>query len=312
MDDLSLKIKISNQILDNSIDLLLDGVESMKHHRDGPFYWSSSPKKSALLAVTIGVELLLKAKIVSLDWRQLFENPNKADKARILDGSLFSVRFENILNRIELISTITFSKQTQDDIEEIRKIRNKIVHYHYDAKGDEIIKLIATAIGIYIEFYREHIFKQFYEEIDRTRDIDRELKGEKDYVINRIETIKKHISEKPRPYTYYFSECNECLQDVFVIKDMQTVLCSYCLNEESIQEKAESHSEYKNKTTVCPKCHFNSMAALHDLDKEPEAWQCIICGHYINYPAKWGLGDKTSSVDSIRLEFRGKPFIPII
>lgn len=311
MDDLEINIKISGQILKNSIDLLLDGVESLKHKRYGRFFWSNPPNKSALLAVTTGVELLLKAKIASLDWKQLFEFPQKANKNKILDGSLFSVRFENILGRIESISSIRFSKQTKDDIEQIRTSRNQLVHHNYKGDNSDIVRLIANAIGIYIEFYREHIFEQFCEEIDQTDEIDKELKNEKEYVQSRIQTINTHIVNRPRPYTYYFSECMECLQNVFVLKDKDTALCYYCRHETSVREIAEDHSEFNKSAKICPKCGCESMTALHQSSDEPEAWDCIICGNYENYPRTWYLRDNTRSEDSIRDEFRGVPFIQI-
>ena len=311
MDDTSVNIKVSSQILRNSIDLLLDGVESMKHRRYGRSFWSNHPKKSALLAVTSSIELLLKSKIASLDWKQVFEMPAKADLNKIINGNFLSVRFEKIIKRIESISPIRFALQTKDDIEQIGQVRNKIVHFNYEGECSEIVHLIANAIGIYIEFYREYIFEQFCEEVDQTAEIDKELKNENDYVQSRIQTIKAHIVNKPKPYTNYFSECIECLQDVFILKNKKTALCYFCRHECDIREIAKSHSEYNNSVKTCSQCGCESMTALHSSAVEPEAWDCVICGHFDNYPRIWVLGNSTSSHDSIRNEFRDIPFLKI-
>jgi hypothetical protein len=120
------------------------------------------------------------------------------------------------LTRIEEISDTNFSDKTKKDIEKIRQIRNKIAHFHYDTKSEEFISFISIGLNIFIEFYRNYVFADFCEDKDRTQDIDADLKDVKNYVINRLITLKEKYKSFDKPKTYYFTECNNCYQDAFI------------------------------------------------------------------------------------------------
>jgi len=299
-----INIRVSSNLLDNSLDLFLDGVESIKKRRSGKSFSLLPELKSSLLAITIGVELLVKAKIASVEWKQIFKNPSKANISKIIDGTLMSINFEKCLSRIENISSIRFDLKSKNDIEQIRIIRNKIAHYHHKPNDGEILSLIVNAIGFYLRFYQEQIFDSFCEEEDRTKYVDRDLKDVKQYVKLRVKAIKELIKDKQKPITRYFCECPECLQDVYVLKDNMTAVCSFCKYEEDIKEVAITHSEIKDVVKYCPKCSCESMHSFHDDKIEEEAWQCIVCGFYINRPYTWRLGNREKTRDSIRDEFR--------
>lgn len=304
--DISLNIRVSSNLLENSFDFLFAGVNILKRNDEDYCFWKKPKEiKAALLSITTAIELLLKAKIASVDWVQIFNEPSQAEQSKILSGEFFSLKFESCFKRLKSISSIEFDKKTIDDIEQIRKIRNRITHYHSDTDGRELLGLTATGLDIFIEFYRKHIIKDFCEGYDRTAEIDGELKSIKDYVQIRLKTLRESNMNKVKPVTFHFSECGVCLQDVFILKDDQTVLCTFCGNEEDIKESAMAYSNFQEQIRLCPKCTRESMAALHQsVAEEEEAWQCIICGYYINRPQMWMLRDGTHSLDSVKEEYR--------
>ncbi len=302
-----MNIRTSSNILNNSFDLLFPTIDILKRF-DGKLFSVADDKelKAALITITTSVELLLKCKIAFVDWTQIFQYPNKADKIKLLNGDFFSVKFEDCLTRIESISSIKFSDKTKDDIDKIRKIRNKITHFHYDTKCEEFISLISIGLDIFIEFYRNYILTEFCEDKDRTKDIDSDLKEVKNYVSTRLITLKEKYKAFDKPKTFYFCECNNCLQDAFIIQDKNTVKCTFCGQEDDIKWIAEVHSTFEDNTKLCPVCTFHSMTAIHSKDDKEEAWDCVICGHFINKPRQWHISfhDNLISTNSIKEEYK--------
>lgn len=305
-ENFKMNIQISSNILNNSFDLLYPTIEIFNRF-DGKMFSVADDKelKGALITVTTSIELLLKSKIASIDWTQLFQRHTEADKNKLLRGDFDSVNFNKCLTRLESISQIKFSDKTKSDINKIREIRNKITHFHFDTKCDEFISLISVGLDIFIEFYRNYIFIDLCEDKDRTKEIDNELKGIKKYVNTRIMTLNEKFKTSDRPKTFYFCECSNCLQDAFIIKDKNTVKCIFCGHEDNINWIAEIHSNFNGNTRHCPKCKFHSMTAIHSKEDEKEAWDCVICGHFINKPRQWSNSlDNSISTDSIKEEFR--------
>ena len=132
-ENFKMNIRTSSNILNNSFDLLYPTIEIFKRF-DGKMFSIADDKelKAALITTTTCVELLLKSKIASIDWTQLFQTQNKADKNKLINGNFYSVKFEDCLDRIESISPIRFNEKTKTDIDRIRQIRNKITHFHFD------------------------------------------------------------------------------------------------------------------------------------------------------------------------------------
>ena len=288
-NDIELNIRTSSALLNNSFDFLNLPIEILKKFDRWfrSWNWDDYELKTALLNVTIGVELILKAKIASINWKELFQNASNAKKEKLKSGDFFSVKFEDCIERIEKNSQIKFSEEIKHRINKIRQIRNKVTHFYFDTKKENFASLVSYGIDFFIEFYRNYISSDFCEEKDRTEKIDYELSHVKDYLSVRLLTISEKMKNLPRPNTNYFKECSDCLQDAFILKDDETTQCLYCGRTDNIKDYAEVYSNYKSQTKICPSCNRNSMTAIHSSENEQEAWDCIICGYYINRPRKW-------------------------
>ncbi|KAA5541641.1 DUF3644 domain-containing protein [Adhaeribacter rhizoryzae] len=308
MDNCEINFKTSANILDNAFDLLHPTIEILKRNED-PLYIIADDKelKAALITITTSVELLLKSKIASIDWKKLFYEPSKADTNKLLNGDFKSLNFEKCLAVIESISPIKPSHKR--DIEIIRKIRNKIIHFHSNIEKKELVSLISVGLDIFIEFYRTYILSSFCEDQDRTKDIDNRLKYVKEYVSTRLLTLKEKYKTFNKPKTFYFSECNNCLQDAFILKNNNTVKCIFCNYESDIKWIAEFHSKFNGLTKICPKCTFHSMCAIHSKEDKEEAWDCVVCGHFINRPKQWNISIQSHllSANSLKEEFKNTP-----
>jgi len=304
--NISMETEISLKLLNNAFDLLFPCIDLLRKF-DGKTFLNSDERelKTAFVLATIAVELLLKTKIASIHWTQIVQNPTTADKQKIRKGDFKSVKFGDCIGRIERISSIKFANKIKKDIEKIGNIRNKLFHFQYDdTNPNKFITTISLVLDVFIEFYRNYILNDYYEDKDRTEQIDGDLKNVKDYVAVRLATLKEKYKAFDKPKTYYFIECINCWQDAFILEDAYTVKCIFCSTTTDIKEMAESYSNCQNKIKTCPECMRESMAAIHSSEAEEEAWDCIICGHYIKQPQIWQMANGISSLDSVREEFR--------
>lgn len=237
----------------------------------------------------------MKAKVATIDWRQIFNNPTDADFSKLGTGDFKSVGFEKCLERLEYLMGTPLQDNIKIKIDNVRKTRNKLIHYHFTTNTEAFAVLISNGIDAFIEFYRLYIKDDFYEEKDRTKVLEEELFKVDEYIRTRLETIKPKLKGQNRPQTYFYCECSFCLQDVFVFKDNRTVLCLFCEKENDVEEDALIRSEIRDTTKDCPKCNLKTMIAVWKINPEEEQpWECIVCGHYIHRPTKWA--DAASSI----------------
>ena len=300
----TINIRTSTNILNNSFDLLYSTIDILKRFDDSKSI-SNNPieLKVAIISIASSVELLLKAKIASIDWKQLFIEPKDANLELLNNGKIFSLGFNKCLKRIEKNSNILFDKLTKAKIDKIRIIRNKIAHLHFEANEENYATLISIGLDFFIEFYRNYILLDFHEEVDRTKNINEELKKIQEFVKQRLLTFSEKYKMHLKPKTYYFSECNNCYQDSFIIYNEHVVKCVYCNNENLIKEVAQFHSTFDVEPKKCPECNLNSMASIHKKEDEEEAWDCVICGYFINKPRQWiiSIDGNLRSKNSIKI-----------
>lgn len=304
IEDIRICSKCSVALENNAFDILSSAIVIFKDLESGIYHFNQYKLKTAILCVATGIELLLKSKIAETDWRQIYQNPEKARESNFKTGDFISVKFSNCIERIEKVCGITIDKTTNQRIKDIEKIRNRIIHFHDVINNDKYISLISYGIDVFIEFYRKYIFKlgDHYDP-DRTKIIDIELKGIKEYTSVRLETIKKNLIDIVKPRNNYLIDCGNCFQEyTIVLKDNNTLLCVYCNEENDIKEMADLHTNSNYGTKVCPACKRDSMVAVHMHNDEEEAWDCIICGYYINHPTNWANKNEYSWTGPIRSE----------
>lgn len=290
--------RCSADILNNAFDFLENSCTLLSKFSGWHKYISHSDLKAALISATTSVELILKAKVASFDWRQIFHNPAEADFSKLATGGFKSVGFEKCLERLEDLMKTPLPDNIKSKVENVRKTRNKLIHYHFATNPESFAVLISNGIDAFIEFYRLYVKDDFCEEKDRTKKLEEELFKVDEYIRTRLETIKPKLAGQKRPQTYFFSECSFCLQDVFVFKDNRTVLCLFCEQEEDVEEDALIRSEIRDTTKVCPNCNLKTMIAVHKISSEEEQpWECILCGNYVHRPTKWAGGGSSIRTD---------------
>ncbi len=299
--------RVSSDLLDNAFDFLETGIslvaELSKFHK----YMSESELKTSLFSVSTGVELILKAKIASLDWREVFDRPMLAEIACLRSGNFKSVSFDKCIMRIETLMQNDLSPILKKRIESVRHQRNRITHFHFKATVETTASLICYGIDAFIEFYRSYVRESFCEEKDRSKKLEEMLFQVEEYVTVRLDSVRPKLDHFNRPRTYHLSICNNCEQDTLILKDQKTVKCLFCDSENDIEEEAMLISEInKNEESVkaCPRCQLKAMVTLSEnLLKTDQARECINCGYFNDYPTRFSVDGRFVTSDSVRLNF---------
>ncbi len=296
--DSTLSFKTALNLLDNAFKFVEPAISTLKKFETHSYSYVEKELQTAILSVTTGVELILKAKIAAKDWRELFQNPNKSDRRKFLSGEFYSLRLEDCISRIEILYKVQINQNHKTEFDQIRQIRNKLIHFYLDVDRLECITLIATCIDIFIEFYRDFIITELFEEYDRTAKIDNTLKYVQEYVRIRLKSINKKLDSSVRPLTYHLSECGNCEQDTYIIKDNKEIKCLFCGFTRRIEEIAKEWSENR-QTKRCPTCDLESLFLNYNGD---DSWECFLCGYYTDTPTRFLLKNGTTTFDSKRLD----------
>jgi hypothetical protein len=316
------QVKVFGRLLDSAFTFLNKTIniliENSKTYRFQISDISEDDLKEMVTASTTALELLFKVKIVCTDWRLLFTKTSDASEEKLNNGHFKSVKPKDCIRIFEKSFSINFDPAWKTHIDKLSSIKNKNMHYfyrvnYYESAEDhkDVLYSIYKSIDIFIEFYRTYLLKDIYEEEDRTKNIDSDLSALTGYPAMRMETLRTQYQGYDIPRTHFWDECQTCFQKSFILKDCETVFCIYCNVEWDISSEAKDRSSFNHQIKRCSQCGRNSMTALHKSDAEAEAWDCTICGFYINKPTKWTDGFGKHYTDSITDECRNLPTLQV-
>jgi hypothetical protein len=281
------RFNIANNLLKNADDIIHQVVEQLSYDSKSRYY-DERQLKTFLSLIQNALECLLKFKLAWKDWQLVVTDPSLITEALIQSGDFKTVTFNDACKLLKKPPfSIDLSRLNTTPLYELRNNRHKHTHYHLDLSTEKALELIAHGLDFCLEFYADHIYKQFYEEYDRFSKIDLSLKTIPVYTTVRIASSKKKHPVLLAPLTAYFDCCPNCDQTAPVINSPDTVMCLYCKQEDQIVYIAENiglgRSQSKNQTQQCPECLYYSMGAIN-LSHSPESWQCVICGYFTNVP----------------------------
>lgn len=285
--DFQWRYNIANNLLTNADDMIRHVAEQLSYDSK-PRHYDIQQLKINLSSVQNAIECLLKFRLAWQDWRLVVSHPEKLIDVAVKSGDFKTITFDNACKLLKKPPfNISLSKLKSKQLYELRNNRHKHTHYHLELDEQKCLELIAHGIDFCLEFYANHVHKQFYEEYDRFKKIDLMLKDIDRYTSVRIATAKKKHPYFQEPLTYYFDCCPNCDQTAPVINSADTVMCLYCKSEDQIYYVAENIGlggrKQSNRTKQCPECLYQSMGVI-DLDHIPESWQCVMCGYYTNIP----------------------------
>ena len=193
--------------------------------------------REAVVLLAVGVELLLKSRLLSEHWSLVFEDVDSARESDLADGKLKSVGPEDCLNRLRHICGEKISADTEDRFKKFWEFRNRVVHF-VDRKLS-IDSLRSQACFVLSELVdlttRQHFVPP--EITPRLEGLRRALISMRSYVEARRQAVEGILHQAGNASFY----CTSCEHRAFVMREGRGV-CLVCrLDYDHYSEIASLH-----------------------------------------------------------------------
>lgn len=195
--------------------------------------------REAVVLLAVGVELLLKSRLLSEHWSLVFEDVDSARESDLIDGKLKSVGPEDCLNRLRHICGEKISADTEDRFKKFWEFRNRVVHF-VDRKLS-VDSLRSQARLVLSELVDLTTRRNFVppEVAPRLEELRRALISMRSYVETRRQALEGALHQAGDASFY----CTSCEQRAFVMRDGRGV-CLFCrLDYDHYSEIASLHLE---------------------------------------------------------------------
>lgn len=283
--------KIELQLLDNGLHFLIVGLDWKPIFLPGD---NNLSWKYSILNTYAGIELILKEKLKQEHWSLIFENLEKANEQKLQSGDFLSVNYKNCLIRLSNICQVQLLKRDEDNIDELRKIRNRIQHYEFSLEVGEVRKIIGKSLCSILNFidssFKEtELTKNQKNTISilksRAYNFKEFIEYKKENIKNQLNAAKKHGRITPCPncrestVVSFKGKISECLICEFKTKDYKTAKSDY-LN--SLVNRAMT---ILKKEEPCPDCDNTLIKSFDPMKMPPEIRVfCFRCGDKGNIP----------------------------
>jgi hypothetical protein len=256
---------------ENALDSLVHAVEHfLADEKD-------TDLKYTVLHVFHAAELFLKARLAQTEPSLIYKDPKKTGED---DQTIGFIEAKKRLLQV----AVSLSEQDLNNLDELRKVRNKIEHYRITASRTEIEQYVGRAMDFLDIFLRKELkinLKKALDEIDGDGETYKTLYTAWFSYIRRMAEeggITQHRRDKEG---YDFFVCEECGEEAIVFPDPTsqdgTVHCFNCLSCFSVD--------------FCLRCS-TPILSLHEIsttgmqinnfDEEDNSWGfCELCNEEI-------------------------------
>lgn len=210
-----MKERLFFTLIDNALDYLLSAAEHAR--ADERRSW-----KYAVLHLTAGVELLVKARLEREHWSLLFADVDKAAQSALESGDFRSVDFETACNRLENIATVTIDEPTVRHLDQLWKLRNRVQHFAVDVELEQVKSLLANGTNFFIGFLRSNLADEMGTREKKVEAIHEQLREFEEFVQARLASVKDDLVGVPDVV-----ECPRCWQETVAI-GRGDPSCAFC------------------------------------------------------------------------------------
>ena len=174
-------------LIENALDFILSAVEHAKEGIDRNL-------KYAVLHLSDGIELILKEKLRREHWSLLFADVNKASENALRTGEFKSVDFDGCVERLESISGLNMESHI-DLLRLLRRHRNKLQHFEYNASRDEVISILVKTWSFILDFLHDYLPDIVSAQIATIEKIRELMIENESFVKERLDSIKSAVDE---------------------------------------------------------------------------------------------------------------------
>lgn len=226
---------IQFDLIENGLDFISSGVQYILKD-DSPH-----KLKYAILHLSAGTELLLKELLKREHWSLIFENPNSAKYEFLKTGEFKSVDFETLIIRLTNICEFEFSVREISVLRQLKKLRNKIEHFEFDANIETVKSLSSRILCLVLSFINTNFdFKSLsIDSQDYIIGLREALSEFKEFAILRTAQIKSDLDEAQKQFN--IENCPTCIQSAFVLNE--PLKCLFCGYSDAPKEAALLYAE---------------------------------------------------------------------
>ena len=203
-----LKQKMSNKklfsnLVENSLSFLNKAIDEIEGE---PVF--------SLIHFYTGLELLLKARLMHEHWSLIVHRKHIPDIQKFTSGDFQSINLDEILNSLDKTLGIKIAKMHADAFHDVRKHRNRIIHFFHDAQTKPIKKeLIITEQLVAWHFLQQIVTTQWSKIFNLwakdIADIDKKLRKYRPY-LKIVFDQKSSVIEKLKSSGYKVENCPSC------------------------------------------------------------------------------------------------------
>lgn len=137
--------------IQNGMDYLRSVVGHLDHEEPGP-----RDLKYAVLHLQAATEVLLKARLVSIDWRLVFMKPDEAAEVAYKQGDFNSCKVDDAIKRLRA-EGVQISPEAKGHITNLGQQRNRLQHFGLTATGPAVEARAAQVLHFLIGFVDEYL-----------------------------------------------------------------------------------------------------------------------------------------------------------
>jgi len=278
-------------VFTNALDYLNYGCEQLSEQEETNI-------KQSVLNIWSGIELTLKARLMVEHWTLIYKDTNRANEANFKNGDFESVDFKCCVERLDNICGVGINRNILEQLNSLRILRNKIMHFQINVEKDDVITYVCQAMSFVIDFIKDylsdHLKPENIEEYGKLKDSALAIERYQDerYALTQ-QTIDRIIATSPGVLIVKCPNCGNSQR--LVIRDHDDVECVFCNKSYNSQEAAadyymEQFSGYRPKELhgvdtsplTCPYCDMDTFVPLNDEDKSrlDEHAACFSCAEF--------------------------------
>lgn len=191
-EQLLFEIPILNNIADclQKVSCELDCLEDFLSQEEG--FCIASCVKDAAMHLSMGVELLLKFRLLNEHWAFIFDDVNKATEASLESGDFVSVGFQRGIDRLENLCGIDVTAYFSAS-RELYRYRNKAMHFTLSGDADHLVHTLLRSLKEMTAFVQNEIIIHIENE-DALEDFRSELRDISRYSDRLMLQEKKIVS----------------------------------------------------------------------------------------------------------------------
>jgi hypothetical protein len=261
--------RVERTLVDNGLDFVLS---ALRHLSGSP---GQSDLKYAVLHLSAGIDLILKARLHREHWSLVFESLDKANSRDYERGTFVSANFHTVLLRLQNVCGL--HDLPQHHLKRFREKRNRLEHFGLVDSREALIADASHSLSYLIRFIDSELGLRQSAVLDEIRS---RLSTFDKFVEDRTKAIEGELAASPTAVIVCFT-CDQIAAAVY-----DGYRCLFCGRKQSAESAARSYVGSDDEQLYeCPSC-ASSLVVMDSFPADCD-FLCFKCGE------QWYPGEVT-------------------